>query len=98
MSESASITTLPRVKDTYVACKCGAHALVLDSWTDGDCYLTYWEPSQAESWGRFRWAWECLRGRWKGCHEVILDRSHAETLKDAIESHLLITTNYPEEE
>jgi hypothetical protein len=72
---------------TDIRCACHDHIISLESWHD-DLYVTLWQPIQSKDWGRFHWAWQSLRGRWRGGNDVVLDRETVVKLCDALTDHL----------
>jgi hypothetical protein len=81
----------PKMPDrtiTDIRCSCGDHLIQLDSWSDGDLFMTTWKPIPSKKWGRFRWAWRSLRGRWSGDNEVVLDPEAIRELRDALTKHI----------
>lgn len=73
---------------TNVLCSCHDHLISLNSWDDGDLFMTIWTPIHTKQWGRFHWAWQSLRGRWSGENEVVLDEHSARALQLALAKHL----------
>ena len=79
---------------SYIRCADGAHLLEIASFPgdpqDTYIYMSVWSPAASHSWGRFRWAWEALRGRRLGSGEVVLNGKEAIKLHNTIRSITLL--------
>ena len=73
-------------KPEMIVCECCTHVVSVEKWNDEVCF-SMWGKSDKIDHGRLFWAWQALKGDYRGVTDIILDDRSVSKLIDVLKEN-----------